>query len=414
MIYSSLDNILVSDSSNAVWVLGVVDDGNKLGHYVVTAYISGIVGQLVSNLYFRDSTGVYWLMVVGTAGVVTFESTAQPIDGSMVFTISDPLLIQASTGSIFRLVISVSGVLGVEYINLPVDHTVEAGVANFIGLTQDDAKYMIHSSPEGYVVTMKGISKRCKIFFEDIETKIPYDPVLLSLKILDAAGNIVGTGEYKADGTGEIKRERLGVYYYDFSLVVSAPRSNQIQWSYQNILDGELKVGISYVMIVSQVVWMLFPRFRNMVDKARKRIGLQGVGFLEGNLLLYLQGGLDEINTFPPVTNFILDNYPMIFGQLLFNFATIVAMYSQELFSVDTDVSNYSDQGFSFPQDHQQKIDRVVSSLATQAKDDLAKFKWEYNQSGSVTIQAVPYYPISILIETASPGTLIRNLFTAP
>lgn len=287
------------------------------------------------------------------------------------------------------------------------------GRANFVGLTEDKTVYISHSSPEGYLVTMKGIGKRVKIFFEDEETKVSFDPVEIHVDIVDENGVILESGDFDSvNNLGAIKRERKGVYYYDFNLVSIAPKLYQFRWTYRNELNGELFFTTSYITVVTQKVWSLFPRLRNQIDKSRKRKGLEGVGYLEGNLLLYLQGGLDEINTFPPVTNFILDNYPHEkYGQLLIDSATIVAMYSQGLFAIDTDAPSYSDQGFSFTQDHHSKIDRVITALASKIKDQLKSFKLEFSQIGSVQVQVMPYFPISVVLSTAPHGGLFRNLF---
>ncbi len=288
------------------------------------------------------------------------------------------------------------------------------GQANFIGLTADATQYTTHSSPEGYLVTPVGVTKRAKIFFEDVETKVPYDPATISLTVVDVKGNILDTQTYIADGSGGIKKERTAVYYYDCTLVATQNTLLQLNWTYTNVASGEPLLAISYITVISQFVRGMFPRLKNQVDKARKRQGLEGVGYLDGNLLLYLQGGLDEINTWPPVTSFMLDSYPYsTHGQLLIDSATIVAMWSQGMFAIDTDASSYSDQGFSFTVDHQAKMDRVISSLGAKIKDQLKALKFEYAQSGSVLVQAMPYYPIGILLNTTPRGSLFRNIFVS-
>lgn len=280
--------------------------------------------------------------------------------------------------------------------------------ANFIGIDCENP----YSSPEGVLVALRYTQKRIKIFFVDttVEPPVYYDPDSLSLKVLDNDTEVL-SGDYPT----LISKEADGIYYIDaiggtYDLTANAPKNFMFIWTYTNTAGGEVFTAVSNLYTIRQRTYDWFHMLRSQIDKSEK-LYKDFIGYQDGNILMYLQGGLSEINLFPPVTGFTLVNYPETYSQLLVNSATVVALTSQKLFAVDTDVLAYSDQGFSYQQDHFSRLNTVLTELLALVRDDLSRLKMEFTQLGSITVQVVPYYPLAVLLKTSAPGTLFRNLF---
>jgi len=286
--------------------------------------------------------------------------------------------------------------------------------AQFSGFDSEN----LYTNPEGVIVTLKGISKRLKIFFEDSNND-PYDPNDIKLTVQDEKDNIIVQDDL---ASGLIEKESVGVFYIDavnstyvpnYDLVVNAPKHYTLQWQWQDVSAGEWFLILSYLSVLRNSTFGWFPRLKNELDKAFKLVGDARIGYTDANLMYYLQGGLDEINTFPPVTGFTLDNYPKTYGQLLIDSATVVGITSQAMFAIDTDVGAFSDQGFSFTLDHFSKLNSMMTSLLAKIKDQLRMFKMEFTSIGGVQVQMVPSFPFYTFLRTAPAGSLFRNFFVS-
>lgn len=292
-------------------------------------------------------------------------------------------------------------------------------VANFKGFDSLN----LYSNPEGSIVGIKNVPKRLKIFFEN-DLHQAYDPYSLQVTVEDAAENVIVSGSYVATPPpppGLILKEALGTFYLPtesavvpiYNLVAAAPVQYIMKWLWQDSAGAEQQFAMSTFNTLTTAIYSQFPRLRNQIDKAFKVMGCARVGYTDANLMYYLQGGLDEINAFPPVTGFSLASFPAVYGQLLINSATIVALISQSLFAVDTDTLSFSDQGFSFTSDHFARLQSMYSSLLAQTKEQLKILKFEYSGIAGVVLQIVPSYPFNVVLKTSPRGALFRNLFAS-
>ena len=278
----------------------------------------------------------------------------------------------------------------------------------------------LYSNPEGVLIGMKGVDKRLKIFFE--QGNAAYDPYSVSVVIENSDETVIVSSTYDAEGS-LIKKESTGVYYINavntdptytlYDLTLTPLTEYILKWTYLDLENGETQLAMSYLYVLNGQIYSWFPRLRNLVDKAFKMVGCARIGYTDGNLFYYLQGGLDEINKFPPMTSFSLISYPSRYGQLLMDSASVVALTSQALFSVDTDVPSFNDQGFSLSTDHFSRLNTMMTSLATRIEGELKRFKMEFCGIGSVQVQMVPYFPLAVMMKTAPRGSLFRNLFVA-
>jgi hypothetical protein len=286
--------------------------------------------------------------------------------------------------------------------------------AQFWGFDEDN----IYTNPDGVIVGTKAINKRLKIFFQNSDCD-PYDPDDIKVLVEDEKDNEILNDDL---ASGLISKEDDGIYYIDainttyvpnYDLVANAPKRFSLKWQYQDVAAGEWFLALSYLHVLTNRTFGWFPRLRNEIDKAFKLIGDARIGYTEGNLMFYLQGGLDEINKFPPVTSFTFANYPDRYGQLLIDSAAVVAITSQALFAVDTDVGTFSDQGFSFTLDHFSKLNTMMTALLNKIKEELRMLKMEFSGLGSVTVQMTPHYPFYVFLRTAPSGSLFRNFFVS-
>jgi len=272
----------------------------------------------------------------------------------------------------------------------------------------------LYTNPDGVLTTLKGIQKRLKIFFE--QSQIAYDPEAINVLVEDENEKEIVSGSYDDDF---VQKESDGVFYIpssgivpvEYDLVAKAPKMYNIKWTWSDGEGSETLFALELLHVLSKITYDYFPRLRNQIDKAFKLTTCGRVGYTEANLYYYLQGGIDEINKFPPVTNFTLETFPKVYGQLLIDSATIVSLVSQSLFSVDTDSLAFSDQGFSFTTDHFSRLQSMLTMMITQVGNQLKMLKMEYSQIAGVVLQIVPNYPFATVLKTSPRGALFRNLF---
>jgi len=274
----------------------------------------------------------------------------------------------------------------------------------------------LYSNPDGVLTTLRGIERRLKIFFES--NQIAYDPEVINAVVEDDQEHEIVSGSLDDDF---VKKEAAGIFYIDssgllpfeYDLVKRAPKTFNLKWTWSDGEGSETLFALELLHVLSKITYDYFPRLRNQIDKAFKLTTCGRVGYTEANLYYYLQGGIDEINKFPPVTSFTLENFPKVYGQLLIDSATIVSLVSQSLFSVDTDSMSFADQGFSFTTDHFSRLQSMLSMMITQVGNQLKMLKMEYSQIAGVVLQIVPNYPFNVVLKTSPRGALFRNLFAS-
>lgn len=274
----------------------------------------------------------------------------------------------------------------------------------------------LYTNPDGVLVTLRSVEKRLKIFFEN--ANVAYDPEVIEVIVEDDRENVIVEGGY--DDGGLVKKEADGIFYIDssgmieqveYDLAAKAPKMFNLKWFWEDTTGAERLFILSMLHVMSKTAYDYFPRMRNQIDKAFKLTTCGRIGYTESNLYYYLQGGIDEINKFPPVTNFTLENFPKVYGQLLIDASTLVALVSQSLFSVDTDSLSFSDQGFSFTTDHFTRLQSMLTLMITQVGNQLKMLKMEYAGIAGVVMQIMPNYPYNVVLKTAPRGALFRNLF---
>ena len=172
------------------------------------------------------------------------------------------------------------------------------------------------------------------------------------------------------------------------------------------------------VKIISHRMCSLLQKFRLQIDKALKLVGNSNpddpcfLGYTEGQLMTYLEGGLQAINAYQPSGIFSFDNYPYdAFGWTLLESSLLVGVMSQQLFAVDTDIPNWSDQGNTFVIQHQPQLAQYLNWLSQRLDKMIPQMKLNFVSSGSLHIEAGPNFRLAQLIEAAPHGALFRNTF---
>lgn len=192
-------------------------------------------------------------------------------------------------------------------------------------------------------------------------------------------------------------------------------------WLFEWIAQDELHP--SETIIVTQTVYImpgsiygLLPQLRLTIDKALKFVDpSQGsfLGYTDEQLLTYILGGIQTINSYQPSIFFTLDNFPyQQFGSMLIEAALLWGVCSQTLFSIDSDVTSYSDQGQSFVINHQGPLAAYLNSIGARLDRNVPLFKLHFVRTGSVYTQMGPNYRLQSLLSAAPNGALFRNVFS--
>jgi hypothetical protein len=185
-------------------------------------------------------------------------------------------------------------------------------------------------------------------------------------------------------------------------------------WRAVGGVGTEPSVVLQVVKIVDPIVMSYLPKFRLQIDKAAKLICEEGnifLGYSDAQLLMYMEGGMNILNTYQPATNIFLENFPQGNLQLLIDTATIVALQSQSLFATDTDLQ-YQDQGYSFNFDHFPKLQQFMSTLQARIDRLAPLFKLQFATYGSLHIEGGSSYRLSQLLSASPSGTLFRGMWS--
>jgi hypothetical protein len=171
------------------------------------------------------------------------------------------------------------------------------------------------------------------------------------------------------------------------------------------------------VKVISHRVCSLLSRLRLIIDKALKYISQNPdspcfLGYSDGQLLTYLEGGLQIINSYQPSGSFTIDNFPyQAYEFILIETSLIAGVMSQQLFAIDTDIPNWNDQGNTFVIQHQPQLATFLNALLGRLDKLIPMFKLNFVNSGALHIQAGPNFRLTQLINAAPSGALFRNMF---
>lgn len=172
------------------------------------------------------------------------------------------------------------------------------------------------------------------------------------------------------------------------------------------------------VKVITHRMCSLLQQFRLQIDKATKLVGNDDpddpcfLGYTDGQLMTYLEGGLQAINAYQPSGIFNFDNFPYnSFNWTLIEASLLVGVMSQQLFAVDTDVPSWNDQGNAFVIQHQPQLASYLNWLSQRLDRMIPMMKLNFVSSGSLHIEAGPNFRLAQLIAAAPHGALFRNTF---
>lgn len=172
------------------------------------------------------------------------------------------------------------------------------------------------------------------------------------------------------------------------------------------------------VKVINHQTCSVISRLRLIIDKAVKLVDTADpdepcfLGYSEGQLVTYLEDGLQIINSYQPGGCFTVDNFPWgKFEFILVEAALLAGVMSQRLFAIDTDVPSFSDQGNSFVINHQQPLADYLNWLSNRLDKMIPMFKLQFVSAGSLHIEAGPNFRLAQLINAAPAGALFRNVF---
>jgi len=171
------------------------------------------------------------------------------------------------------------------------------------------------------------------------------------------------------------------------------------------------------VKIISERMCSLIGKFRLLIDKAMKMINCDPddpayLGHTNGQLMHYLESGLQIINSYQPYGVFTFTNFPYSnYDFILLESSLIAGMMTQSMFAIDTDIPSWNDQGNAFVITHYPQLAQYLNWLSTRLDKLIPSFKLHFVRSGSLHIQAGPNYRMAQLINAAPAGALFRNMF---
>lgn len=171
------------------------------------------------------------------------------------------------------------------------------------------------------------------------------------------------------------------------------------------------------VRVITHRVCSLLQKLRLQIDKALKLVSTDPehpcyLGYTEGQLVTYIEQGLQIINAYQPSGTFNLDSYPYNhYGFTLIEASLMAGVMSQQLFAIDTDIPNWSDQGNTFVIQHQPQLAQYLNWLSQRLDKMIPMLKLNFVTSGSLHIEAGPNFRLAQLIDAAPSGALFRNVF---
>jgi len=173
------------------------------------------------------------------------------------------------------------------------------------------------------------------------------------------------------------------------------------------------------VRVITHKMCSLIGKLRLQIDKAVKLVTPSGdpeescyLGYSNGQLITFLEGGLQVINAYQPSGCFGFENYPYsCFEFTLLESALMVGVMSQQVFAIDTDIPSWNDQGNAFVIQHQPQLVAYLNWLSTRLDKMIPQLKLNFVSSGSLHIEAGPNFRLAALVTAAPSGALFRNVF---
>jgi len=244
----------------------------------------------------------------------------------------------------------------------------------------------------------------------------------LELEVMTVAGTSIYTESYwptQAPADRRIKKQTTGKYYLKFGTETDetdTTRSVLFNWHARQNVEAEDVYRTQVVEVVSPRTLSLFPPLRLLLDKTVKPNLPEKycyIGYTDGMLAMFLKMGLHLINEAQPYPSFTtLDYFPIeTYSNILLKAALYQAITSQLLFSIDTDVPNYSDSNHSFVLAHAQPLAGYLGHLKAELDAAIPNFKRHFVDSGTIALEARIDMSFSMLLSSAPPGALFRNLF---
>jgi len=289
----------------------------------------------------------------------------------------------------------------------------------------------LSATAQPYELILKNTSQRVDItVFDDQDPPEPVDAESGTLRVLRLNDNVVYQESDFVGSPQRVVNSGTGKYYIEWgddSATANTPtqtetntaRTYLFHWQFVGVSGSEQINALQTVDVVTAKSMSLLGAFRAQIDKACKEVdtdpsNLCPLGYSDGDLYRYLCGGLSLINAEQPYPTFAtLDNYPMLFSQLLFDAGLIVGINAQTLFAIDTDVAQWNDQGNSWVLTHQPMLASFNNALAAQLERRVKSMKLHLVRSGVQHVQASTNYRLQTLISAAPSGSVFRNMFVA-
>lgn len=263
-------------------------------------------------------------------------------------------------------------------------------------------------NPFGAYLLLSEQIKRVPVEFIN-SNNVYYDPYSITLTVYKPDFTQYLQETYSITSPN-VKRDALGKYYIDFATTGLDTGDYQFIWTWRDASTGEFYYGTQYVFVVPVQVNAVFPYLRSQIDKAQKDLNTE-YGYNDGQMWIYMKGGLQEINRMPPNTSFTFVDYPWtLHQQLLVDTATFVALQAQGLCAIDSD-ANYSLQGNSFVVDHWSKISSYLSMLQGRLNIHLKQFKLNYlTRISAVKVERGPGFRQVAMFNAAPSGVSFGNI----
>lgn len=262
----------------------------------------------------------------------------------------------------------------------------------------------------------------------DIETGVDAagDPKgELEVEVTDVGGNVIYSEAYNpplADpDQRRLKNLTTGKYYLRFGSEDGETDTAQtllFNWHSRQNATSEDAYRTQVVEVVTPRTLSLLPALRLLIDKTVKPNLPEKycfIGYTDGMLALFLKLGLAYINTFQPYPMWHnIDYFPIeLHSDILLRAALYQGITSQLLFSIDTDVPNFSDSGHSFVLQHATPLAGYIQQLRAELEERVPNFKRHFINSGTIGVEVRMDMAFSMMLASAPPGSLFRNLWSS-
>lgn len=242
-----------------------------------------------------------------------------------------------------------------------------------------------------------------KVDFDSLQETLTYTAV----SITNGVGTLTLT-------TPTTKAHANGIVLTGPNTLTDYAKEFILDWQTEMSAGGNRTNSLEKVKVISAKTASLLPELRVLIDKSTKFVDTKHqcfLGFTEGNLVGYLEGGLQNINAYQPSLTFTMENFPFEYKQILLDASLITGVMSQELYAIDTDVPSYNDQGTSFVITHQPQLASFFNRLTQRLDKVIPQMKLQLLQPGSLHTQMGPNFRLTQLMQAAPSGSLFRGVF---